>query len=738
MLRITTCNSRWPRIRTIRLSVTSISCPYPMCRTSRPVCIFHCRLWAHLLMTYIFTIWTCKMLYMEYKAVANMRLHFLATKKRSPDQFTILVRQVPPDPKRSVFTTVEDFFKSNTPDYLLAQIACIQIVYDANRLGKTLDKISRMENWLNYYQNKFDRHPLKRPIKKKGFLGLWGEEVDAINYYKTEIERMKIEAGKEQDEVMSDPKSIMPSAFVSFKSRWSAAVCAQTHQTRNPNKWITEWAPEVRDVYWPSLAIPYLSLTMRNVGMGVALFFLIFFFMIPVLAVQSLANLDGIVKKFTFIKPLVEMPAVKSFLQGFMAGLALRIFVALLPMILMFMSRFEGHLSRSALDRRAATKLYYFMVVNVFFGSVITGSLIEQLWAIINSPSIANILKNLGYLIPMKATFFITFIMVDGWAGVSMEIVRVYALVIYHLKNMFLVKTEKDRDEAMAPGNLLLNENIPRLELYFLLGIVYSVTTPIILPFIMVFFAFGYLAYRNQVINVYDPDYDSGAAFWPHVHGRIIVAMIIEQLTLIGLFTIKGPVGFAQTDVRNKSLSAATFMKEMLSSTPFLVALPIGTMIFHVYCKKRFRAAFQFYPMVEANEKDRQEEKDTPDLDLQKYLDKSYLHPVLKEEQEVQGRFRTVKTLRRRSKDLEEVESGSDDEGGRHLGLEGDLPAAHLEELEAVPYTPPYDSQISKSSELLLDPSHRHPHLKSDGSSSKLYYDSLPTSSSSRSSNQRE
>lgn len=74
--------------------------------------------------------------------------------------------------------------------------------------------------------------------------------------------------------------------------------------------------------------------------------------------------------------------------------------------------------------------------------------------------------------------------------------------------------------------------------------------------------------------------------------------MIIEQLTLIGLFTIKGPVGFAQTDVRNKSLSAATFMKEMLSSTPFLVALPIGTMIFHVYCKKRFRAAFQFYPMV--------------------------------------------------------------------------------------------------------------------------------------------
>lgn len=105
----------------------------------------------------------------------------------------------------------------------------------------------------------------------------------------------------------------------------------------------------------------------------------------------------------------------------------------------------------------------------------------------------------MGVSIPMKATFFITYIMVDGWAGVAAEIFRMVPLIIYHLKNVFLVKTEKDREEAMDPGSLLWPITEPRLQLYFLLGLVYSTVTPILLPFIIVFFAFAYLVFRHQV-----------------------------------------------------------------------------------------------------------------------------------------------------------------------------------------------------------------------------------------------
>lgn len=101
----------------------------------------------------------------------------------------------------------------------------------------------------------------------------------------------------------------------------------------------------------------------------------------------------------------------------------------------------------------------------------------------------------------MKATFFITYIMVDGWAGIAGEILRLKPLVIFHLKNMFLVKTERDREKAMDPGSVDFPETLPSLQLYFLLGIVYAVVTPILLPFILIFFAFAYFVYRHQVCS---------------------------------------------------------------------------------------------------------------------------------------------------------------------------------------------------------------------------------------------
>lgn len=107
--------------------------------------------------------------------------------------------------------------------------------------------------------------------------------------------------------------------------------------------------------------------------------------------------------------------------------------------------------------------------------------------------------KTVGVSIPMKATFFITYIMVDGWAGIAAEILRLVPLIVFHLKNTFLVKTDQDREQAMDPGSLDFAICEPRIQLYFLLGLVYAVVAPILLPFIIVFFAFSYIVFRHQV-----------------------------------------------------------------------------------------------------------------------------------------------------------------------------------------------------------------------------------------------
>ncbi|KAJ8620678.1 hypothetical protein MRB53_029207 [Persea americana] len=536
------------------------------------------RFWAHLVMAYAFTFWACYALYKEYENLASMRLHFLASQSRRPDQFAVLVRNVPPDADESVSEHVEHFFCVNHPDHYLSH----QIVYNANALARLVDTKKSLQNWLVYYQNKYERNSAIRPSTKEA----------------TERER-----------VVSDPKAIMPAAFVSFKTRWGAAVCAQTQQSSNPTIWLTEWAPEPRDVYWSSLAIPFVELTIRRLIMAVALFFLTFFFMIPIAFVQSLANIEGIEKVLPFLKPIIEQKVVKSFIQGFLPGIALKIFLILLPTILMTMSKIEGYTSLSGLEKRSAGKYYLFLLVNVFFGSIITGTAFEQLNNFM-SQSANELPRTAGVTMPMKATFFITYIMVDGWSGVAAEILRLKPLIVYHLKNAFLVKTDQDREQAMDPGSIEFASTEPRIQLYFMLGLVYSVVTPILLPFILVFFGFSYLVLRHQIINVYNQQYESGAAFWPDVHRRIIIGMIISHILFLGLLSTKGAA----------------------HSTPLLIVLPVLTIWFHKYCKSRFEPAFVQFPLQDAMVKDTLERATEPNLNIKLYLRDAYVHPCFKDD----------------------------------------------------------------------------------------------------------
>ncbi|KAL8498544.1 hypothetical protein ACS0TY_021758 [Phlomoides rotata] len=565
------------------------------------------KFFAHIAMEYLFTFWACYMLYTEYDRVESMRLKFMASHSRRPEQFTVLVRNVPHVSGRSISDSVESFFQRNHPEHYL----CHQGVYNAKKFAKLVKKRNKLQNWLDYNQLKFERYPNKRPTTKRGFLGLWGERVDSIDFYKEEIRNLDQKLTLEREKIMKDPKAVTPAAFVSFKSRWGAAVCAQTTQSKNPTLWLTNWAPEPHDVYWKNLAIPFVSLSIRKLVISVAMFALVFFYMIPIAFVQSLANLEGLERAAPFLRPLIEWK-FKSFLQGFLPGLALKIFLFVLPVILMIMSKIEGHVAVSVLEQKTAAKYYYFMLVNVFLGSIATGTAFQQLHAFLHQ-SPTQIPRNIGVSIPMKATFFITYIMVDGWAGIAGEILRLKPLAIFHLKNMFIVKTERDLEKAMHPKSIDFPEALPSLQLYFLLGIVYMVVTPILLPFILVFFAFAYFVYRHQIINVYNQKYESAAAFWPHVHNRIIASLIISQLLLMGLLSTK----------------------KASNSTPLLVILPILTFTFHQYCKHRFEPAFNKYPLEEAMTKDAQDCGAELDADFKSYLADAYLHPIFHSIEEV-------------------------------------------------------------------------------------------------------
>lgn len=70
---------------------------------------------------------------------------------------------------------------------------------------------------------------------------------------------------------------------------------------------------------------------------------------------------------------------MKPIIQGFLPGIVLKIFLILLPMILMEMSKIEGYFTISTLESRAAGKFHLFLLVNVFHESIIIRTVLQQI-----------------------------------------------------------------------------------------------------------------------------------------------------------------------------------------------------------------------------------------------------------------------------------------------------------------------------------------------------------------------
>jgi len=95
----------------------------------------------------------------------------------------------------------------------------------------------------------------------------------------------------------------------------------------------------------------------------------------------------------------------------------------------------------------------------------------------------------------IQASFFITYVLTSGWAGLSAELLQLFSLV-YNLFKKILFRSEDDPNYVQS---FPYYTEVPKVLLFGLIGFTCSIFAPLILPFLLVYFTLGYLVYRNQV-----------------------------------------------------------------------------------------------------------------------------------------------------------------------------------------------------------------------------------------------
>ncbi|WOL15441.1 CSC1-like protein HYP1 [Canna indica] len=548
-------------------------------------------LWCHFSAAYLITGVACYLLYAEYKYISEKRITYFRVSKPQPHHFTILVRDIPVHGGRSLSETVETFFMEYHPsDYLSNTVVW--------RTSKLQGLITDAENLYRRLTHLKSRPRSLQNQSRSGFLGLFGKNVDLVGHYSKKLEDLEQNVRLQQSDVSSRGKEV-PAAFVSFKSRYGAAKALYIRQSIDPTEWVTEQAPEPHDVYWPFFSTSFTQRWIFKLVILGASILLILLFLLVVAFVQGLTYLEQLEALLPFLREILKIAVVSQIVTGYLPSLILHLVAALVPPIMKLFSAMQGYIARSEIEKSACNKMLIFTICLLFFANVLSGT-VTSLLAILLDPK--SIPSKLAVAVPAQASFFIAYV-VTSWTSLSWELNRTIPLIGDLMRR---VCSRSNDDELQIPSIPYCSE-IPRILLFGLLGFTYFLLAPLILPFIMVFFCIGYIIYRNQLLNVYQPKYDTGGRFWPIVHNSTIFALVLMQIISLGIFGLK---------------------KLPLASS-LLLPLPVITLLFNDYCRRRFLPVFYDFSAETLIKKDRE---DLNDPSMGEFFDKlgtAYRDPAL-------------------------------------------------------------------------------------------------------------
>lgn len=96
--------------------------------------------------------------------------------------------------------------------------------------------------------------------------------------------------------------------------------------------------------------------------------------------------------------------------------------------------------------------------------------------------------------------FFITYILTDGMSGFSLEVLQFGFLTLHFLKGRLF--SRESVEEPYLYG-FPYYRVIPIVSLAILIGMVYAVIAPLLLPFLVLYFLLGYAVFVNQASSVF-------------------------------------------------------------------------------------------------------------------------------------------------------------------------------------------------------------------------------------------
>ncbi|KAK4150929.1 hypothetical protein C8A00DRAFT_36463 [Chaetomidium leptoderma] len=370
-------------------------------------------------------------------------------------------------------------------------------------------------------------------------LPLINKKVDTIYWCRAELARLNMEI--EEDQQNPERYPIMNSAFIQFNHQVAAHMACQSvthHVPKHMAPRMVEISPD--DVLWDNMAISWWSEWARRAIVFALVAGMVILWAFPVAWTASLAQIDALVRKYSWLKFLVENEVINNAIKaiaGVLPALVLSIILALVPVVLGVLASFQG--SKTGSRQTETVQVYYFafLFVQVFLVVSIASGTLQTLANI--SSDLTSTPNVLAENLPKAANYFFAYMILQALSTSSGTLLQVGTLLTWYIwarmvDNTARAKWTRNTELPMVRWGSFF----PVYTNFACIALIYSIVAPLIAIFAIITFSLLWVAHRYNMLYVTRFRTDTGGVLYPRAINQTFTGLYVMELCLIGLFFI--------------------------------------------------------------------------------------------------------------------------------------------------------------------------------------------------------
>lgn len=533
------------------------------------------RLYGSVFFCWIFSLYFLYEIEEEYKAFVKLRHEFLLTEDpRVPSQqkLSVLVENLPSS-LQTPEALMELFERIFPGQVATTRVACLTTELEEQiQLREVI--LTELEIAIAYEQASPEKKRKTIRINSQknepNFLSLWGDEVDAIDFYSQKLKvinsiikdlrfaksilmenplRPSQDCKGDVPMISKDSPSSSSSdmvgiptktGFITFHSRASAlsAYRLGTLFDEHPEIKVSPMGSK-SEIIWSNL--PHSTKDMEH-GQNIesTIFRIGLLFWGTILAfIAAISNLSTLEKYLPFLKGLDDI--TYSILSGILPVAVMGYFISLLPVIFAYGGEKLSKLKfLSQIQEDVFHWMYAYQIANVFV-TTLSGSVFDSLVDIIDNPT--SIVSLLGTSLPGGSVFFGNFTLSAAIIGGATELLQIGPLVVYLIYTKFFKESSLTRRQLLN-GPLMdqfLNygEYLPAVLFILFILQIYWIISPLTTLFAAIYFITKYFILKYQLLYVYTPKFEMGGIFWFGLFRYAMLGLFLSSITMLGYTALK-------------------------------------------------------------------------------------------------------------------------------------------------------------------------------------------------------